>query len=165
MYTMFLLAMASARRTIYITNPYFVPDDRMIETLIQARQRDVRVVLLLPGAIDHNLVREASRSQLGRLFKAGVQVYEYKAALLHSKTMVIDSVWATVGSTNLDRRSFELNEELNLVIYGADIARRLERVFVDDLEQSREVTYEQWKNRGIKGRILEILSLPFRSQI
>ena len=165
MYTMFLLAMASARRTIYITNPYFVPDDKMIETLIQARQRDVRVVLLLPGAIDHNLVREASRSQFGRLFKAGIKVYEYRAALLHSKTMVIDSVWATVGSTNLDRRSFELNEELNLVVYGADIARRLERVFVDDLEQSREVTYEQWKNRGIKGRILEILSVPFRSQI
>ena len=165
MYTMFLLAMAAARRTIYITNPYFVPDDKMIETLIQARQRDVRVVLLLPGAIDHNLVREASRSQFGRLFKAGIKVYEYRAALLHSKTMVIDSVWATVGSTNLDRRSFELNEELNLVVYGTDIARRLERVFVDDLEQSREVTYEQWKNRGIKGRILEILSVPFRSQI
>ena len=165
MYTMFLLAMASARRTIYITNPYFVPDDKMIETLIQARQRDVRVVLLLPGAIDHNLVREASRSQLGRLLKEGIQVYEYRAALLHSKTMVIDSVWATVGSTNLDRRSFELNEELNLVIYGADVARRLERVFVDDLERSREVTYEQWKNRGIKGRILEIFSIPFRSQI
>ena len=165
MYTMFLLAMASARRTIYITNPYFVPDDKMIETLLQARRRGVRVVLLLPGAIDHNLVREASRSQFGRLFKAGIKVYEYRAALLHSKTMVIDSVWATVGSTNLDRRSFELNEELNLVVYGADIARRLERVFVDDLEQSREVTYEQWKNRGIRGRILEILSVPFRSQI
>ena len=165
MYTMFLLAMASARRTIYITNPYFVPDDKMIETLIQARQRDVRVVLLLPGAIDHNLVREASRSQFGRLFKAGIKVYEYRAALLHSKTMVIDSVWATVGSTNLDRRSFELNEELNLVIYGADIARRLERVFVDDLEQSREVTYEQWNARGIHRRILEMLSVPFRSQI
>jgi cardiolipin synthase A/B len=165
MYTMFLLAMAAARRTIYITNPYFVPDDKMIETLIQARQRDVRVVVLLPGAIDHNLVREASRSQFGRLFQAGIKVYEYRAALLHSKTMVIDSVWVTVGSTNLDRRSFELNEEMNLVVYGADVARRLERVFVDDLEQSREVTYEQWKNRGIHRRILEMLSLPVRSQL
>ena len=89
MYTMFLLAMASARRTIYITNPYFVPDGKMIETLIRARQRGVRIVLLLPGAIDHNIVRQASRSQLGGLLKAGVQVYEYRAALLHSKTMVI----------------------------------------------------------------------------
>ena len=165
MYTMFLLAMASARRTIYITNPYFVPDEKMIETLLQARRRGVRVVLLLPGAIDHNLVRQASRSQLGRLLQAGIQIYEYRAALLHSKTMVIDSIWATVGSTNLDRRSFELNEELNLVVYGADIARRLERVFVDDLEQSREVTYEQWKNRGIASRVLEMLSLPIRGQL
>jgi cardiolipin synthase len=165
MYTMFLLAMASARRTIYITNPYFVPDDKMIETLLQARHRGVQVVLLLPGAIDHNLVRQASRSQLGRLLQAGIQIYEYRAALLHSKTMVIDSVWATVGSTNLDRRSFELNEELNLVVYDGDIARRLERVFVDDLERSRQVTYEQWKNRGIVSRVLEILSLPVRGQL
>ena len=165
MYTMFLLAMAAARRTIYITNPYFVPDDKMIETLIQARQRDVRVVLLLPGAIDHNLVRQASRSQLGRLLQAGIQIHEYQAALLHSKTMVIDSVWATVGSTNLDRRSFELNEELDLVVYGGDIARRLERVFVADLERSRPVTYEQWKNRGIVSRVLEMLSLPVRGQL
>lgn len=165
MYTMFLLAMASARRTIYITNPYFVPDDKMIETLLQARRRGVRVVLLLPGAIDHNLVRQASRSQLGRLLQAGIQVHEYQAALLHSKTMVIDSIWATVGSTNLDRRSFELNEELNLVVYGGDIARRLERVFVADLERSRPVTYEQWKNRGILSRVLEMLSLPVRGQL
>ena len=165
MYTMFLLAMASARRTIYITNPYFVPDDKMIETLLQARRRGVRVVLLLPGAIDHNLVRQASRSQLGRLLQAGIQIHEYQAALLHSKTMVIDSIWATVGSTNLDRRSFELNEELNLVVYNGDIARRLERVFVDDLERSRQVTYEQWKSRGIVSRLLEMLSLPVRGQL
>jgi len=165
MYTMFLLAMASARRTIYITNPYFVPDDKMIDTLLQARRRGVRVVLLLPGAIDHNLVRQASRSQLGRLLEAGVQIYEYRAALLHSKTMVIDSMWATVGSTNLDRRSFELNEELNLVVYNADVARRLERVFVDDLERSRPVTYAQWQNRGIVSRVLEMLSLPVRGQL
>jgi cardiolipin synthase A/B len=79
--------------------------------------------------------------------------------------MVIDSIWATVGSTNLDRRSFELNEELNLVVYNGDIARRLERIFVDDLERSRQVTYEQWKNRGIVSRILELLSLPVRGQM
>ncbi|HME93908.1 MAG TPA: cardiolipin synthase [Methylomirabilota bacterium] len=165
MYTMFLLAMASARHSIYITNPYFVPDDKMIETLVQARQRGVRVVLILPGAIDHNLVRQASRAELGRLLKAGIKIYEYKAALLHSKTMVIDSMWATVGSTNLDRRSFELNEELNLVVYDAEIARRLEQVFVADLEQSREVTYQQWADRGFFSRFMEILSIPVRDQL
>ena len=165
MYTMFLLAIASARQAIYITNPYFVPDDKMLSTLLQARQRGVRVVLLLPGATDHNLVRQASRSELGRLLQAGVKVYEYRAALLHAKTMVIDSIWATVGSTNLDRRSFELNEELNLVVYNPDIARRLEGVFEADLRGSREVTYEAWKNRGILSRFLEALSLPFRDQM
>ncbi|HEY7041986.1 MAG TPA: cardiolipin synthase [Methylomirabilota bacterium] len=165
MYTMFILAMASARHSIYITNPYFVPDDKMIGTLIEARQRGVRVVLILPGAIDHNLVRQASRSELGRLLKAGVKVYEYKAALLHAKTMVIDSMWATVGSTNLDRRSFELNEELNLVVYNGQVARRLEQVFVADLEQSREVTYAQWKDRGVFSRFMELLSIPVRDQL
>ena len=162
MYTMFLLAMAAARRSIYITNPYFVPDDKMIETLIQARRRGVRVVLLLPGAIDHNIVRLASRAELGRLLEAGVEVYEYRAALLHAKTMVIDSTWATVGSTNLDRRSFELNEELNLVVYDAGIARRLEQVFHQDLGRSRRITYEKWSSRGLVTRLLEILALPFR---
>ncbi|MGH2626490.1 MAG: cardiolipin synthase, partial [Anaerolineales bacterium] len=162
MYTMFLLAIASARQSIYITNPYFVPDDKMIETLIEAAQRGVRVILLLPGATDHNIVRQASRAQLGRLLKGGIAVYEYRAALLHSKTMVVDSVWSTVGSTNLDRRSFALNEELNLVVYNAAVARRLERVFEEDLEQSRRVTYEQWSRRGLMSRMLEILSLPIR---
>jgi cardiolipin synthase len=165
MYTMFLLAMASARRSIYITNPYFVPDDKMIETLVQAARRGVRVVLLLPGAIDHHLVRQASRSQLGRLLKDGVEIHEYRPALLHAKTMVIDSMWATVGSTNLDRRSFELNEELNLVVYDAQVARRLEQVFVKDLQESRRITYEQWRNRGFLARVLETLSLPIRNQL
>ena len=164
-YTMFLLAMASARRSIYITNPYFVPDEKMAETLLQAAQRGVRVVLLLPGAIDHNIVRQASRSQLGRLLKGGVEVYEYGAALLHAKTMVIDGTWATVGSTNLDRRSFELNEELNLVVYDAGIARRLEQVFEKDLAESRQITYERWRNRSLLSRALEILSLPIRDQL
>ena len=132
---------------------------------IWAARRGVRVVLLLPGATDHNIVRQASRSQLGRLLQGGVEIHEYRAALLHAKTMVIDSMWATVGSTNLDRRSFELNEELNLVVYNGDIARRLERVFVDDLERSRQITYEQWKNRGIVSRVLEMLALPVRGQL
>jgi cardiolipin synthase A/B len=165
MYTMFLLAMASARRSIHITNPYFVPDDKMIETLVQAARRGVRVVLLLPGAIDHNLVRQASRAQLGRLLRSGVEIHEYRAAMLHAKTMVIDSRWATVGSTNLDRRSFELNEELNLVIYDARVARRLEEVFAKDLERSRPVTYEGWRRRGLLARILETFSIPIRSQL
>ncbi|HZP37247.1 MAG TPA: phospholipase D-like domain-containing protein [Methylomirabilota bacterium] len=165
MYTMFLLAMASARHSIYITNPYFVPDEKMIETLIQARRRGVRVVLLLPGAIDHNLVRQASRGGFGRLLKAGIEIHEYKPALLHAKTMVIDSRWSTVGSTNLDRRSFALNEELNLVIYDPGVARRLEQVFEKDLSESGVVTYERWARRGLVSRVLELLAIPVRDQM
>jgi cardiolipin synthase len=165
MYTMFLLAMASARHSIYITNPYFVPDDKMIDTLIQARERGVRVVLILPGAIDHNLVRQASRSEFGRLLESGVRIYEYRPALLHAKTMVIDGIWSTVGSTNLDYRSLALNEELNVVLYDAGVAQRLQAVFEEDLGESRRVTYADWSRRGLASRILEMLALPLREQM
>jgi len=165
MYTMFLLALASARHSIHITNPYFVPDETMISTLLGAAQRGVEVVLLIPGAIDHNLVRQASRSKLGRLLQNGVQIYEYRPALLHAKTMVVDGIWATVGSTNLDHRSFSLNEELNVALYDADTAQRLERIFEDDLANSRPVLYEDWKNRSLTSRFLELLAFPLKEQM
>jgi cardiolipin synthase A/B len=165
MYTMYLLAMNSAKRSIDITNPYFLPDEKMIDTLVKTARRGVRVRLLLPGAIDHNLVRQASRSELGRLLLAGVQVYEYRAALLHAKTMVVDGEWATVGSTNLDHRSFGLNDEVNVVAYDGGVGRRLARVFVDDLSRSEQVTYQSWKDRGIVSRFLEMISIPVRGQM
>jgi cardiolipin synthase A/B len=165
MYTMFLLAFASARQSIHITNPYFVPDEKMIVTLMEAAQRGVRVVLLIPSAIDHNLVRQASRSEFGRLLKAGVLIYEYRPALLHAKTMVIDGIWATVGSTNLDNRSFALNEELNVAVYDTGVAQRLESVFEQDLANARPVTYKEWSRRGLTNRFLEFLALPLREQM
>jgi cardiolipin synthase len=165
MYTMFLLAISGARHSIQITNPYFLPDDRMIRALTEAAGRGVRVVILLPGAIDNNIVRHASRSKLGELLKAGIEVYEYKAALLHAKTMTIDAVWATVGSTNLDPRSFGLNEELNLVVYDREVAERLDTIFAEDLTYSRKIDYEQWRSRGVVDRLLELLSLPARGQL
>jgi cardiolipin synthase len=122
--------MASARESIHITNPYFLPEDKMVETL-----------------------------------EAGVSVYEYRAALLHAKTMVVDGIWATVGSTNLDRRSFALNEELNLVVYDPNVARRLDQAFRDDLSRSTPVTYEQWRNRSIVSRLLELMAAPIKDQL
>jgi len=165
MYTMYLLAMNSAKQSIDITNPYFLPDEKMIDTLVKTARRGVRVRLLLPGAIDHNLVRDASRSELGRLLLAGVQIYEYRAALLHAKTMVVDSQWATVGSTNLDNRSFGLNDEVNVVAYDGGVAQRLERVFADDLTRSEQMTYQSWKDRSIVSRFLEMISIPVRGQM
>jgi cardiolipin synthase len=162
MYTTFLLAVNSAQRSIHITNPYFVIDKRMRDALLAARRRDVRVLVLVPGAIDHNIVRQASRRQFGDLLRAGIQIYEYAPALLHSKTMVIDGVWATVGSTNLDNRSFAVNDELNVIVYNRDVAQRLEAAFNEDLTRSRPITLQEWKKRGITAKLLETLALPIR---
>ena len=162
MYTTFLLAVNSAQRSIHITNPYFVIDARMRDALIAARRRNVRVLVLVPGSIDHNIVRQASRRQFGDLLKAGVEIYEYLPALLHSKTMVIDGVWATIGSTNLDNRSFAVNDELNVIVYNRAVAQRLENAFGDDLAHSRRVTLKAWKSRGLTARLLETLALPIR---
>jgi cardiolipin synthase len=165
MYTLFLLAISSARRYIYVTNPYFVPDGRMMEALVEAARRRVEIVVLLPGKIDNNIVRQASRRELGRLMQAGVVVHEYQAGLLHAKTMVIDGLWATIGSTNFDNRSFALNEELNLVVYSRDVAARLERIFADDVSHAKRLTYEEWKHRGLKSRVFEWFSLPLKDQL
>jgi cardiolipin synthase A/B len=105
----------------------------MVQALTEAPSRGVRVVVLLPGAIDNNIVRQASRSKFGDLLKAGVEIYEYQAGLLHAKTMTIDGIWATIGSTNLDTRSFALNEELNAVVYDKEVVGKLEKIFADDL--------------------------------
>jgi cardiolipin synthase A/B len=165
MYTMFLLAMSSARKSIYITNPYFLPDDRMIRVLTEAPKRGVRVVALLPGAIDNNIVRHASRAKFGELIEAGIEIYEYQAGLLHAKTMTIDGIWATIGSTNLDSRSFALNEELNAVVYDKEVVSRLEKIFADDLAYARKVHHRRWRGRGLVDRLLELLSLPVREQL
>jgi cardiolipin synthase A/B len=162
MYTMFVLAISAARRSILITNPYFVPDAGMEDALLGAVRRGVRVVVLVPGAIDHNIVRQASRGKFGKMLKAGVEFYEYRAALLHTKTMVVDGVWVTVGSTNLDNRSFALNDELNLVVYDAGVARRFEKAFADDLTYSSKVDYRTWRRRSFTDRFLEILAAPIR---
>ncbi len=165
MYTTFLLAISAARHSIYITNPYFLPDAKMLEALIGAAERGVRVVVLIPGVIDHNIVRHASRRHFGQLLKAGIEIHEYRPALLHSKTMVIDGVWSTIGSTNLDNRSFSLNDELNLVIYDAQVGRRLQQIFADDVAHSRQVEYRRWARRGFFARILELIALPLGDQL
>jgi len=161
-YTMVLLAFSSARRSILLTNPYFVLDERMTNALVAAAQRGVRVVALTPGRIDHALVRSASRHDFGRLLQSGVQIYEYQAALLHAKTLVVDGAWSSVGSTNLDNRSFALNEELNLAVYDAGVARQLENVFEADLRHARRVEYADWAKRGLATRLQELVLLPVR---
>ena len=162
MYTTMLLALSSARRSVYITNPYLILDDKMRQTLIDLVKRGVRVIVLVPGAIDHNIVRQASRAQFGEMIQAGIEIYEYTPALLHAKTVVIDGVWATIGSTNFDNRSFAGNDELNMILYDRGVARKLEQVFLADIQASRQVTYKDWKHRGLSSKMLEVLAFPIR---
>ena len=160
LYTTFLLAISSAQHSIYVTNPYFVPDSEMLDALIQAASRGVRVVLLVPGVIDNNIVKPAGRRVFGRLFQAGVEIYEYQPALLHAKTMTIDGRWSTIGSVNFDNRSFALNDELSVIIYNRHVAASLERAFAEDLLHSKKLEYTEWRHRGLMERLLEIFTLP-----
>jgi cardiolipin synthase len=165
MYMMYLFAIASAYRTIYLTNPYFVPDAGITDALLKARGRGVKIVLLLPGAIDHNIVEAASRAGFGRLMDAGVEIYEYQAGLLHSKTMTIDGVWSMVGSANMDNRSLALNNEISLVAYDRDVAGRLESVFTEDLSHSQPVDPRSWRARSLWKRFWEFLTVPIQDQL
>jgi cardiolipin synthase len=164
-YMLFLLSITSAKKSILITNSYFIPDDTMIDALLKAAARGVRVVVLVPGKIDHQITYRASRSNYGRMLLGGIQIFEYTAALMHAKTMVVDGVWATVGSTNFDNRSFALNEELNLTVYDSGLARRLEEAFEQDLRYSRKITYEEWDSRGIGERIYEFFAFPVKEYL
>jgi len=159
-YLLFLLSITSAKKSILITNPYFIPDRRMVDALLAAAARGVRVIVLVPGKIDHKITYRASRSNYGRMLLGGIQIYEYMPALMHAKTMVVDGVWATIGSTNFDNRSFALNEELNLAIYDRGLAGRLEEIFYADLELSKSISYDAWKSRGLKEKFFELFAYP-----
>ncbi len=161
-YTMVLLAIAAARQSVLVTNPYFVLDTQMTNAMLAAARRGVRVRVLTPGKIDHNLVRSASRHDYGALLQGGVEIFEYQASLLHAKTMVVDATWATLGSTNFDNRSFALNDELNVGLHDPALARRMQEIFERDLERARRIDYESWRRRGIKERLMETLVLPVR---
>jgi cardiolipin synthase len=164
-YMLFLLSINSARKSILITNPYFIPDKVMTDTLLKAIRRGVRVVVLAPGKIDSRLTYVASRSHYGELLLGGVEIFEYQASLMHAKTMVVDAIWATIGSTNFDNRSFALNEELNLTVYDASIARRLEAIFREDLKHARKITYEEWRSRSVFERLWEVFAFPVKEQL
>ena len=164
-YLLYLLSITSAKKSILITNSYFIPDERMIDSLLKAKQRGVRVVVLVPGKIDHKITYRASRRYYGQMLLGGVEIFEYMDALLHSKTMVVDGVWATVGSTNFDNRSFALNEELNMTLYDRSLARQLEDTFAEDLKRARKITFEEWENRGFKEKFFELFTFPVEEQL
>ena len=154
-YVTLLSAINSAQSQVYLTNAYFVPDPQMLTALKDAVARGVDVRLLLPGKSDSALVTYASHSFYDELLSAGVKIYERQDALLHAKTAVIDGVWSTIGSTNLDWRSFVTNQEINAVVLSPGFGAQMLKMFNDDLQQSTLITLENWRRRSIVSRIKE----------
>jgi cardiolipin synthase len=163
---LFLLAIASAKQSIQIGNPYFVPDDLAIDTLIAARKRGVEIELVLMGRVtDSEFTRKASRSRWGRLLEAGVRIYEFQPTLYHNKLMVVDECLVSVGSTNIDNRSFRLNDEANLNVLDTAFAQEQIGQFRKDRAKSRPITLEAWRRRPWTEKHLEHAAGLLRSQL
>lgn len=154
-YITLLSAINSAESHVFLTNAYFVPDPQLLAALKEAARREVDVRLLLPAKTDSILVYHASRSYYDELLSAGVKIYERQDALLHAKTALIDGVWSTIGSTNLDWRSFLYNHEINAVVLGQEFGEQMQALFDKDLQYSKLVTLKEWRKRSIGKRIKE----------
>jgi cardiolipin synthase len=166
-YMLFLLAIDSARSSIALTNPYFVPDDGIARALARAAERGVDVSILTAGVAGSNLdrlLRVASRTHFPRALKAGVKIYEYQTAYLHAKTVVVDGQWVSIGSVNIDNRSFALNSELNITALDRKLAARMTEIFAQDLAHARRVPPSDWKDATL-GRLFYMSLLPLRDQL
>lgn len=155
-YATLISAINSAETSIHLTNAYFVPDPQLLTALTDAVQRGVDVKIILPSNTDFWLVFHAGRSFYTTLLRGKVKIYERRGALLHSKTALIDGVWSTIGSTNLDWRSFLHNDEVNAVILGQEFGAQMQAMFETDLAASNLITLEQWERRPISVRLKEI---------
>ena len=154
-YVTLLSAINSAEREVWLTNAYFVPDPQLMQSLIDAVKRGVDVQMIVPSVSDSSLVFHAGRSHYEELLRGGVKMFERREALLHAKTVLIDGVWATVGSTNLDWRSFLHNQELTAVILGPEFGEKMHDAFRHDLAESTEITLETWQRRPAGTRAKE----------
>ena len=147
---LYLLAIASARRTVDITTPYFVPDESTLWAFEDAVRRGVRIRLLVEGDItDAMPVKYASRHFYDRLLSHGIVIYEYQPTMMHTKTLVVDGTWSMFGSANFDNRSLELNDELNVGVSSPDLASRLLQDLERDLKVSRRIDLPSWRSRSL----------------
>lgn len=154
-YKAYFLAIEGATKSIHITAAYFVPDVQIMKALRDAAHRGVDVKIILPSVSDGATVFRASHSFYTQMLEAGIKVYELKTSVLHAKTAVIDGGWSTVGSTNMDMRSFLHNKEVNVVVMGDDFGSELENAFQEDLKDSNEIKLERWARRPLAQRFKE----------
>lgn len=155
-------AIEAAAHRVWLTTPYFVPDRALRAALRRAARRGVDVQLLVPGVSDVPLVSWAGHSRYAELLRAGVRLYEYGGRVLHAKTALVDDAWSSVGTANLDHRSFFLNDELTLVVHGAEVNAALARQFQHDLADAAAVSLRQWHRRSSRQRWRERLAWQLR---
>lgn len=159
---LYFMAIQAARRSIYIQNAYFLPDRQIRASLISAAARGVDVKVMVPGThMDIPPVRLAARFHYGTLLEGGVRIFEYQPAMIHSKTLVVDGIFSTIGSINMDVRSMSKNAEVSLSFYDRDFSASMEAMFRRDLEHCHEITYAAWKHRGVASRFFELVSWSF----
>lgn len=163
---LFQTLLASARKTVLISTPYFLPDRSAREEMARAiAERGVKITIITPGRqADHLLTRTSSQRLYGPLLKAGAKIFEYQPSMMHAKVMIVDDAWSVVGSTNFDNRSFGLNDEVNLVALDQELAARLQQDFARDLSVSKEVSYDDWKRRSMFERAHEWLGWVLERQ-
>jgi cardiolipin synthase len=154
-FIMYVSAITFADCSIHMTNSYFIPDGQVAKALTDAAGRGVDVKIILPGITDSQLALYAQRYYYSDLLKSGVKLYEHSTALLHAKTAVVDNVWSTVGSTNMDYMSLLSNDEVNAVILSREFAAEMEKMFARDLARSRQIQWDEWKKRPLLQRVRE----------
>ena len=160
-FIVYVAAITFAEHSIHLTNAYFIPDDQILDAFTAAARRGVDVKIILPMTSDSSLALNAARHNYSALLKAGVKIYERHKALLHAKTAVIDGVWSTVGSTNLDYWSLLSDDEVNAVVLSREFAIEMERMFAGDLAQSDQIKWDQWKKRPLLQKITETFAHLF----
>ncbi|MBC7475169.1 MAG: cardiolipin synthase [Candidatus Sericytochromatia bacterium] len=148
----------SACTNIYVQTPYFIPDESIFQALKVAALSGLDVKIIIPNKPDQPFVHWASYSYIGELLNSGVRCYSYKKGFIHSKTIVIDSLISSIGTANVDVRSFNLNFEINAFIYDQNIAKKMEQIFLTDIEDSEEITLETYNNRSLKIKSKESIS-------
>ena len=163
---LYIVSIVSATKSIYISNAYFLPDRDTLRALEGAIRRGVDVRVIVPGEInDVPIVRQASRMHYDLMLRRGIKIYEYQPTMMHAKTMVVDGIWSTVGSSNFDERSFRLNDEVNVNIYSEEIAQQMESMFFEDLKRSEEITLRKWFRRPRWSRVKEALADVLKPQL
>jgi len=166
MHLMLMTALAAAQKNIRIATPYFVPDELTRRQLLEARQRGVDIQIIVPGSqTDARIVRKASRHLWGDLLQAGVKISEYQPTFFHCKLVIVDDIWTSVGSTNIDDRALRLNDEANINLFDREFARAQTALFDKDAAASKPYTFSDWQGRSTGQKVSDWVSSLARSQI